>query len=38
MGLFFGEATGPEAVDEDAGAVLFGGFFVDAFEWDFHRN
>ena len=36
MGLLFGEAAGPEAVDEDAGAVGFGGRFVDALELDGH--
>ena len=30
----FGEAAGPEAVDEDAGAVGFGGVGVDAFGGD----
>ena len=38
MGLFFAEAAGPEAIDEDTGAVSFGGFFVDAFECDFNGN
>ena len=36
VGLFFGEASGPEAIDEDAGAVGFGWFFVDALESDGH--
>jgi hypothetical protein len=36
VGLLFGEASGPEAIDEDAGAVGFGGVFVDALELDGH--
>jgi hypothetical protein len=34
---FFCEASRPETVDEDAGAVLFGWLFVDAFEFDHYR-
>jgi hypothetical protein len=30
--LFFGEAAGPETVDEDSCAVGFGRLFVDALE------
>ena len=36
VSLFFGEATGPEAIYQDAGAIGFGGRFVDAFE--FYRH
>ena len=38
MGFLFGEASGPEAVDEHTGAVLLGWFFVDAFQGDLHGD
>jgi hypothetical protein len=33
-GLFFGQAARPEPVDENAGAVFFGGVVVDSFDLD----
>ena len=36
VGFFFSEASWPEPVYEDAGAVFFGGGFVDALELDCH--
>jgi hypothetical protein len=35
-GFLLGEAAGPEAVDEDAGAVGGGGFIVDALDLQLH--
>ncbi len=36
VGLLFGEAAGPEAIDEDAGAVGEGGWVVHALELEGH--
>lgn len=36
MGLFFGQAAGPEAVYEDAGSVVFCWSFVDPFDLRCH--
>ena len=36
VSFFFGEAAWPEAVDEDAGAIGFGGGFIDTFELNNH--
>ena len=36
VGLLFSKASGPETIDEDAGAIGFGRFFVDALELDGH--
>jgi len=36
VSLFFGQAARPEPVDENPGAVFFGGFLVDPFDSDGH--